>query len=78
MGFIEQGTIHRFNSVTELIALCRTQFPSAKASAANNSGDFILRVRGGGLRFDSLIVHSEGSRCYLVMLPEVVITADAS
>ncbi|KIG13832.1 Bifunctional protein: zinc-containing alcohol dehydrogenase [Enhygromyxa salina] len=69
MGYIVQGTLHRFNSVTELVARCHAQFPRAEARTVNERDEFVLQVRGIGVAFDSLIVHFEGSRCYAVMLP---------
>ncbi|MCX4242338.1 hypothetical protein [Paraliomyxa miuraensis] len=68
------GELRRFDSVAELIALCRTRFPGAEIHTANEDGDFVLRMRMGSWHFESLIVHFEGEGCYAVMLP----TAEAA
>ena len=70
MPFVVHGTVHRFDSVVELLERCRSRFPGSSVGTVNEHGDFILRVRGRA-SFDSLIAHFEGSRRYLVMLPDV-------
>ena len=66
---VRQGRIQRFDSVQELVTLCRVRFPAHNIRTVNtDEGDFMLEVRGPHC-FESLIMHSEGSRCYSVMLP---------
>lgn len=60
------GRLHRFDSVTELLAFCRARYPTDKVRTTNTQDEFVLLI---GDRLESLIVHFEGSRCYAVMLP---------
>lgn len=62
------GKLHRFVSVTDLVAFCRARYPGASVRAHNESGDFLLVVDDPHI--ESLIVHFEGEGCYAVMLPE--------
>ena len=66
---LPHAKLHRFDSVADLVALCRFRFPGAEVNTANEDGNFVLRVRDGSRRFESLIVHFEGERCYAVELP---------
>ena len=62
-----QPKLHHFDSVAELLALCRARFPGAEVGTANQDGNFVLRVaRDGRRHFESLIVHFEGEGCYAV------------
>ncbi len=61
------GRLHRFASVTEIVAFCRARYPGADVRTLNERGDFLLRVDEP--HFESLIVHFEGEGCYAVMLP---------
>lgn len=63
-----RAALHRFGSVTELVAFCRTRYPDTNVRTLNERGDFLLRVDEP--RIESLIVHFEGEGCYAVMLPE--------
>ena len=62
------GTLHRFGSVTELVAFCRARYPGADVRTVNERDDFLLRIDAP--RIESLIIHFEGEGCYAVMLPE--------
>jgi hypothetical protein len=62
------GTLHRFVSVTDLVAFCRARYPGADVRTVTERGDFTLVVDEP--RIESLIVHFEGEGCYAVMLPE--------
>lgn len=69
MAYVEQGTLVRGSSLREIIELCRRHFPGAAVETVREDGDFVLRVRGGGEDFDSLIVHFEGERVFAAKLP---------
>jgi hypothetical protein len=65
------GTLHRFDSVTKMIAHCRQRFRTDDVRSANLNGEFILFVRPADRpAFDGLIVHFEGERVSAVMLPD--------
>ena len=68
MTYTRHGVFYRFDSVTELLELCRNRHPNTVIDTRNSEGDFVLRVRGA-VNFDSLIAHFEGRGCYAVMLP---------
>jgi hypothetical protein len=68
---VRSGTLFRFDSVREMLAGCRSRFPTADVRTENLDGDFFLLVRTAeGVEFESLIVHFEGEGTYAVMLPD--------
>lgn len=73
---VAEGTLCRFDSVTEMLAFCRRQYAATAARTSARAGEFVLVVeRADPSRFESLIVHFEGEGVYAVLLPGV--TAEA-
>lgn len=67
---VRTGTLYRFDSVGEILAFCRSRYPTADVQTGEFDGDFLLMVRSSeGVDFESLIVHFEGEGTYAVMLP---------
>lgn len=67
-----RARLQRFDSVSEIVAQCRSRFSEAEVNTANEDGNFVLRVRHGHSHFESLIVHFEGEGCYAVELPAAI------
>ena len=66
------GKLYRFDSVTELLAVCRARYATRAVATDSTREEFVLLVEPPvGERFESLIVHFEGEGCYAVMLPDV-------
>lgn len=64
------GELLRFDSVTKMVAACRARLAPVDVHTTYARGDLLLVVTlADGSRFESLIVHFEGERCYAVMLP---------
>lgn len=64
--------ILRFDSLTDMILHCRRQFqtPHVRTEYRSQNGDLMLVVCAAEQPvFEALVVHSEGSRTYLVELP---------
>jgi hypothetical protein len=67
---LRAGTLFRFDSVPEILAFCRSRYPTADVRTDELDGEFLLVVRSAeGVEFESLIVHFEGEQTYAVMLP---------
>src|SRR5262249_11322408 len=68
---LRQGTLVRFDSVTELTAFCRRRYQTDNVHCDSDTGEFLLRVDPrDGRAFESLIVHFEGEGTYAVLLPD--------
>jgi hypothetical protein len=71
---VRSATLYRFDSVREILAFCRSRYPTADVRTEDLDGEFMLLVRSSlgieGVEFESLIVHFEGEGTYAVMLPD--------
>jgi hypothetical protein len=66
-----QGTIFRFDSVTDIVAFCRNRYQTRQVHCSSRTGELLLYVDcAGGEPFESLIVHFEGEKQYAVLLPD--------
>jgi hypothetical protein len=66
-----QGKIHRFASVTDLVAFCRHRFGTDDVHTAAPHGELRVEIGfGNGRYYSELVVPFEGERTYVVLLPE--------
>lgn len=69
---VTTGAIGRFDSITEMIEFSRDFYGARDVESGHVDGELVLLVRPpAGPPFYSLIVHFDGERRYVVMLPHV-------
>lgn len=67
-----EGTVHRFDTLSELVKFCRTRYRTDAVRTIWQGEELLLQVdRPGGRSFESPVQHGGGEESYAALLPDV-------